>query len=84
MQTDLKRLVAFSSVAHLGFIVLGIFAFTTQSMAGSTIQMVNHGVSTGGSFLFVGWIYERRRPARSPTSGVSRRWRRSSPPPSCW
>jgi NADH-quinone oxidoreductase subunit M len=61
MQTDLKRLVAYSSVAHLGFIVLGIFAFTTQSMAGSTIQMVNHGVSTGALFLFVGWIYERRK-----------------------
>jgi NADH-quinone oxidoreductase subunit M len=61
MQTDLKRLVAYSSVAHLGFIVLGIFAFTSQSMAGSTIQMVNHGVSTGALFLFVGWIYERRK-----------------------
>ena len=61
MQTDLKRLVAYSSVAHLGFIVLGIFAFTSQSMAGSIIQMVNHGVSTGALFLFVGWIYERRK-----------------------
>jgi NADH-quinone oxidoreductase subunit M len=61
MQKDLKRLVAYSSVAHLGFIVLGIFAFTTQSMTGATIQMVNHGVSTGALFLFVGWIYERRK-----------------------
>jgi NADH-quinone oxidoreductase subunit M len=61
MQKDLKRLVAYSSVAHLGFIVLGTFAFTTQSMSGSVIQMVNHGVSTGALFLFVGWIYERRK-----------------------
>ena len=61
MQKDLKRLVAYSSVAHLGFIVLGTFAFTTQSMTGSVIQMVNHGVSTGALFLFVGWIYERRK-----------------------
>ena len=61
MQKDLKRLVAYSSVAHLGFIVLGTFAFTTQSMSGGVIQMVNHGVSTGALFLFVGWIYERRK-----------------------
>jgi NADH-quinone oxidoreductase subunit M len=60
MQPDLKRLVAYSSVAHLGFIVLGTFAFTTQAMTGSVIQMVNHGVSTGALFLFVGWIYQRR------------------------
>jgi len=61
MQTDLKRLVAYSSVAHLGFIVLGTFAFTSQSMSGGVIQSVNHGVSTGALFLFVGWIYERRK-----------------------
>ena len=60
MQKDLKRLVAYSSVAHLGFIVLGTFAFTTQSITGSVMQMVNHGVSTGALFLMVGWIYERR------------------------
>ena len=60
MQTDLKRLVAYSSVAHLGFIVLGTFAITTQSLSGSVIQMVNHGVSTGALFLLVGMIYERR------------------------
>src|SRR5947209_19609670 len=62
MQRDLKRLVAYSSVAHLGFIVLGTFALTTQSMSGGVIQMVNHGVSTGALFLLVGWIYERRHP----------------------
>jgi NADH-quinone oxidoreductase subunit M len=61
MQKDLKRLVAYSSVAHLGFIMLGTFAFTTQAITGSVIQMVNHGVSTGALFLFVGWIYERRK-----------------------
>ncbi len=61
MQKDLKRLVAYSSVAHLGFIVLGTFAFTSQAITGSVLQMVNHGVSTGALFLFVGWIYERRK-----------------------
>jgi NADH-quinone oxidoreductase subunit M len=60
MQTDLKRLVAYSSVAHLGFIVLGTFAITSQSLTGSVAQMINHGVSTGALFLLVGMIYERR------------------------
>jgi NADH-quinone oxidoreductase subunit M len=60
MQRDLKRVIAYSSVAHLGFIVLGTFAFTTESISGGVIQMVNHGVSTGALFLLVGWIYERR------------------------
>jgi NADH-quinone oxidoreductase subunit M len=60
MQRDLKRLVAYSSVAHLGFIVLGTFALTEQALTGSVVQMVNHGVSTGALFLMVGMIYERR------------------------
>jgi NADH-quinone oxidoreductase subunit M len=60
MQRDLKRLVAYSSVAHLGFIILGTFALTTESISGGVLQMVNHGVSTGALFLLVGWIYERR------------------------
>ncbi|MCU1361406.1 MAG: nuoM, partial [Ilumatobacteraceae bacterium] len=60
MQTDLKRLVAYSSVAHLGFIVLGAFAFTSQSLTGSVIQMINHGISTGALLFVVGMIYERR------------------------
>ncbi|HUS61904.1 MAG TPA: NADH-quinone oxidoreductase subunit M, partial [Acidimicrobiales bacterium] len=60
MQRDLKRLVAYSSVAHLGFIVMGTFAFTAQGLSGSVLQMVNHGLSTGALFLLVGWIYERR------------------------
>ena len=61
MQKDLKRLVAYSSVAHLGFIILGTFAFTTQAISGSVLQMVNHGVSTGALFLLVGMIYEPRK-----------------------
>jgi NADH-quinone oxidoreductase subunit M len=60
MQKDLKRLVAYSSVAHLGFIVLGTFAFTSQAITGATMQMINHGLSTGALFLLVGMIYERR------------------------
>jgi NADH-quinone oxidoreductase subunit M len=60
MQKDLKRLVAYSSVAHLGFIVLGMFAITTQGMQGGLLQAVNHGLSTGALFLLVGWISERR------------------------
>jgi NADH-quinone oxidoreductase subunit M len=60
MQKDLKRLVAYSSVAHLGFIILGTFAITTQGMQGGLLQAVNHGLSTGALFLLVGWISERR------------------------
>lgn len=60
MQKDLKRLVAYSSVAHLGFIVLGTFALNSEGITGGILQMVNHGVSTGALFLLVGWIYERR------------------------
>jgi NADH-quinone oxidoreductase subunit M len=59
MQTDLKRLIAYSSVSHLGFVVLGIFAFTRYGMTGSVLQMVNHGLSTGALFLLVGMLYER-------------------------
>jgi NADH-quinone oxidoreductase subunit M len=60
VQTDVKRLVAFSSVSHLGFVVLGIFSMTTEGIQGAIIQMVNHGLSTGMLFLCVGIIYERR------------------------
>jgi NADH-quinone oxidoreductase subunit M len=59
VQTDVKKLVAYSSVAHLGFVVLGIFALTQESMQGAIIQMINHGLSTGALFLLVGVIYER-------------------------
>jgi NADH-quinone oxidoreductase subunit M len=60
VQPDAKKLVAYSSVSHLGFVVLGIFAFTTEAMQGAVIQMVNHGLSTGALFLLVGMLYERR------------------------
>ncbi|WP_420639821.1 NADH-quinone oxidoreductase subunit M [Candidatus Poriferisocius sp.] len=60
MQRDLKRLVAYSSVAHLGFIVLGVFSINTEGIEGGLLQMVNHGLSTGALFLLVGFIYERR------------------------
>jgi len=59
-QTDAKKLVAFSSVSHLGFVVLGIFSFNVEAMQGALIQMVNHGISTGALFLIVGMLYERR------------------------
>jgi NADH-quinone oxidoreductase subunit M len=60
MQKDLKRLVAYSSVAHLGFIIMGTFALTEQSMTGGVLQMINHGLSTGALFLLVGMIMDRR------------------------
>jgi NADH-quinone oxidoreductase subunit M len=59
-QSDAKKLVAYSSVSHLGFVVLGIFAFTTEALQGAMIQMINHGISTGALFLIVGMLYERR------------------------
>lgn len=59
-QQDLKKLVAYSSVSHMGLIVLGLFAFTTTSVQGSLLQMINHGLTTGALFLLVGMIYERR------------------------
>jgi len=59
MQRDLKRLVAYSSVAHLGFIALGTFAMTSQSLQGAVLQAVNHGISTPALFLLVGMMYER-------------------------
>jgi NADH-quinone oxidoreductase subunit M len=60
MQKDLKRLIAFSSVSHLGFVMLGLFTFTMPGVQGGIIQMINHGLSTGALFLIVGAIYERR------------------------
>lgn len=60
VQKDVKRLVAYSSVSHLGFCVLGLFAFTREAVTGSVLQMVNHGLSTGALFLLIGMIYERR------------------------
>ncbi len=59
-QKDLKKLVAYSSVSHMGFVILGIFALNAQGVSGAVLQMVNHGISTGALFLFVGMLYERR------------------------
>jgi NADH-quinone oxidoreductase subunit M len=60
VQKDVKSLVAYSSVSHLGFVMLGIFALNMQGIEGGILQMVNHGISTGALFLLVGMIYERR------------------------
>ncbi|TLD42712.1 MAG: NADH-ubiquinone oxidoreductase chain M [Candidatus Jettenia ecosi] len=60
VQDDLKKLVAYSSVSHLGFVMLGIFAFNIQGIEGGITQMINHGLSTGALFLVVGMLYERR------------------------
>ena len=60
VQPDLKKLVAYSSVSHLGFVMLGLAALNTQGVEGSIYQMLNHGLSTGALFLVVGVIYERR------------------------
>ena len=60
VQKDMKKLVAYSSVSHLGFVMLGMFALNPLGMEGSVLQMINHGLSTGGLFLIVGILYERR------------------------
>ncbi len=60
MQRDLKRLVAYSSIAHLGFVIVGTFSLTVQGLTGGLLVMVNHGITTGALFLLVGMIYERR------------------------
>ena len=60
MQKDMKKLVAYSSVSHLGFCTLGIFALTPLGLSGSVLQQINHGISTGALFLIVGILYERR------------------------
>ena len=60
VQEDVKKLVAYSSVAHLGFVMLGVFAFNVEGISGGMLQMINHGISTGALFLIVGFIYERR------------------------
>jgi NADH-quinone oxidoreductase subunit M len=60
VQKDMKKLVAYSSVSHLGFVMLGMFALNPMGIKGSVIQMINHGISTGALFLLVGMVYERR------------------------
>ena len=60
VQKDMKRLIAYSSVSHLGFVMLGVFALNMAGIQGGILQMVNHGISTGALFLLVGIVYERR------------------------
>jgi NADH-quinone oxidoreductase subunit M len=60
VQPDMKKLIAYSSVSHLGFVMLGLFTLTPQGLVGGILQMVNHGLSTGALFLLIGMIYERR------------------------
>src|SRR5580704_11555944 len=60
VQRDLKRLVAYSSLAHMGFIVIGAFALTGESISGAVLQMVNHGIYTAALFLILAMIYQRR------------------------
>ncbi|MFQ5799600.1 MAG: NuoM family protein, partial [Bacteroidota bacterium] len=74
VQSDIKKLVAYSSVSHLGFVVLGIFAMTEEALQGSLIQMANHGLSTGALFLIVGMVYDRRHTREiTEFGGLSRR-----------
>ncbi len=73
VQPDVKRLIAYSSVSHLGFIVLGTFALTSQGLQGGVIQMVNHGLTTGALFLLVGMLYDRRHTREiSDYGGIAR------------
>ena len=76
VQPDFKKLVAYSSVSHLGFVMLGIFALTLQSVQGALMVMINHGISTGALFLLIGMIYERRH---TPADRGLRRHRAGGP-----
>ena len=77
IQPNIKRLVAYTSVSHLGFVVLGIFSLTQMGVDGAVYQMLNHGVSTGALFMLLGMIYDRRTPTRSPSTADWRRRCRS-------
>ena len=79
VQPNMKKLVAYSSVSHLGFVVLGIFTFTQIGMDGAVYQMLAHGISTGALFLLVGYLYERRHSLEIATTVVSRRSLRAWP-----
>ncbi len=68
-QVDMKRLIAYTSISHFGFITLGIFAMTTQGQTGATLYMVNHGFSTGALFLVAGFLIARRGSARIDAFG---------------
>ena len=81
-QTDIKRLIAYSSVSHLGYCMLGLFALESLGVQGGALQMVNHGLSTGGLFAIVGMIYERYHTREiADLGGLARRacrgWRSS-------
>jgi NADH-quinone oxidoreductase subunit M len=78
-QHDWKRLVAYSSVSHMGMVMLGMFALTPVGITGSIIQQINHGISTGALFLIVGIVYERGTRARSRSTAGCRRSCRSTP-----
>jgi NADH-quinone oxidoreductase subunit M len=74
MQADIKKLIAYSSVSHMGFVVLGTFALTTTATSASVVQMVNHGLSTGALFLLIGFLYERRHTRQiAAFGGLARR-----------
>lgn len=74
MQKDVKKLVAYSSVSHMGFVVLGIFALNATATSAGVVQMINHGLSTGALFLLVGFLYERRHTRQiAAFGGLSRR-----------
>ena len=83
VQPDLKRLIAYSSVSHLGFVVLGIFALNLEGIDGAVYQMLNHGISTGALFLLVGMIYLRRHTREISEYGGSGIACRSTPRCSC-
>ena len=72
MQKDMKKLVAYSSVSHLGFCTLGIFALNGPGLSGSVLQQINHGISTGALFLIVGILYERRHTREIAEYGANR------------
>lgn len=75
VQKDLKKLVAYSSVAHMGFVTLGLFVLNTQGGVGAVLQMINHGIVTGGLFLFVGIQYERtHRRQIADLGGLANQW----------
>jgi NADH-quinone oxidoreductase subunit M len=74
MQKDIKKLIAYSSVSHMGFVVLGTFALNATAMSGSVVQMINHGLSTGALFLLIGFLYERRHTRQiAAFGGLARR-----------
>jgi NADH-quinone oxidoreductase subunit M len=74
MQKDIKKLIAYSSVSHMGFVVLGTFALNATATSGSVVQMINHGLSTGALFLLIGFLYERRHTRQiAAFGGLARR-----------